>query len=100
MSKANVTGATVTVNGKLFAFPFEYAPQQGLKGPSVVPVRPDEQASLVVEVQGPVAKPAFAFSATTYTFDETLAADESLVCRDGCTWKVIVTATGKARRHS
>ena len=32
------------------------------------------------------------------TFDETLAADESLVCRDGRTWKVVVTATGKARR--
>ena len=57
-----------------------------------------EKASLVVEVQGPVAKPAFAFGATTYTFDETLAADESLVCRDGRTWKVVVSATGKARR--
>ena len=32
------------------------------------------------------------------TFNETLAADESLVCRDGHTWKVVVTATGKARR--
>ena len=78
--------------------PFEYAPQQGLKGPSVVPVRLGEQASLVVEVQGPVVKPTLTFGATTYTFDETLAADESLVCRDGRTWKVVVTATGKARR--
>ena len=78
--------------------PFEYAPQEGLKGPSVVPVRPGEKASLVVEVQGPVAKPTFTFSTTSCTFDETLAADESLVCRDGRTWKVVVTATGKARR--
>ena len=74
------------------------APQQGLKGPSVVPVRPGEKASLVVEVQGPVAKPTLAFGTTSCTFDETLAADESLVCRDGRTWKVVVTATGKARR--
>ena len=78
--------------------PFEYAPQQGLKGPSVVPVRPGEKASLVVEVQGPVAKPTLTFGTTSCTFDETLAADESLVCRDGRTWKVVVTATGKARR--
>ena len=78
--------------------PFEYAPQQGLAGPSVVPVRPGERASLVVEVQGPVAKPTFTFNQTAYTFDETLATDESLVCRDGRTWKVVVTATGKARR--
>ena len=78
--------------------PFEYAPQQGLAGPSVVPVRPGEKASLVVEVQGPVAKPTFTFNQTAYTFDETLATDESLVCRDGRTWKVVVTATGKARR--
>ena len=78
--------------------PFEYAPQEGLKGPSVVPVRPGEKASLVVEVQGPVAKPTLAFGTTSCTFDETLAADESLVCRDGRTWKVVVTATGKVRR--
>jgi len=78
--------------------PFEYAPQEGLKGPSVVPVRPGEKASLVVEVQGPVAKPTFTFGNTAYAFDETLAADESLVCRDGRTWKVVVTATGKERR--
>jgi hypothetical protein len=78
--------------------PFEYAPQQGLAGPSVLPVRPGEKASLVVEVQGPVAKPTFTFGNTVCTFDETLAADESLVCRDGRTWKVVVTATGKSRR--
>ena len=78
--------------------PFEYAPQHGLKGPSVLPVRPGEKASLVVEVQGPVAKPTLAFGKTVCAFDETLAADESLVCRDGRTWKVVVTATGKARR--
>ena len=78
--------------------PFEYAPQQGLTGPSVLPVRPGEKASLVVEVQGPVAKPTFAFGKTVCAFDETLAADESLVCRDGRTWKVVVTATGKERR--
>ena len=78
--------------------PFEYAPQQGLKGPSVVPVRPGEKASLVVEVQGPVTKPTFTFNQTACMFDETLAADESLVCRDGRTWKVVETATGKERR--
>ena len=78
--------------------PFEYAPQQGLAGPSVLPVRPGESASLVVEVQGPVAKPTLTFGKTGCTFDETLAADESLVCRDGRTWKVVVTATGKSRR--
>ena len=78
--------------------PFEYAPHLGLKGPSVVPVRPGEKASLVVEVQGPVAKPTFTFGTTSCTLDETLAADESLVCRDGRTWKVVITATGKARR--
>ena len=78
--------------------PFEYAPQQGLKGPSVVPVRPGEKASLVVEVQGPVAKPTLTFGNTVCTFAETLAADESLVCRDGRAWKVVMTATGKARR--
>ena len=78
--------------------PFEYAPQQGLTGPSVLPVRPGESASLVVEVQGPVAKPTLTFGNTVCTFDETLAADESLVCRDGRTWKVVVAATGKARR--
>ena len=78
--------------------PFEYAPQQGLVCPSVLPVRPGEKASLVVEVQGPVAKPTFTFGKTVCTFDETLAADESLMCRDGRTWKVVVTATGKERR--
>ena len=78
--------------------PFEYAPQQGLAGPSVLPVRPGESASLVVEVQGPVAKPTLTFGKTVCTFDETLAADESLVCRDGRTWKVVVTASGKSRR--
>ncbi len=78
--------------------PFEYAPRRGLKGPMVVPVRPGERASLVVEVQGPVAKPTFSFGQTACTFEATLAADESLVCRDGCAWKVVVTATGKERR--
>ena len=78
--------------------PFEYAPQEGLKGPSVVPVRPGEKASLAVEVQGPVANPALALGGTTCAFNETLAADESLVCRDGRTWKVVTTATGKERR--
>ena len=78
--------------------PFEYAPHRGLVGPSILPVRPDETAMPVVEVQGPVAKPALAFGKTVCTFDETLAEDESLVCRDGRRWKVVATATGKTRR--
>jgi len=45
-----------------------------------------------------VAKPTLTFGKAACTFDETLAADESLVCRDGRTWKVVVTATGKVRR--
>lgn len=78
--------------------PFEYAPQRGLVGPSVLPVRPGESAALVVEVQGPVAKPALAFGKTVCAFDETLAEDESLVCRDGRALKVIETRSGKVRR--
>ena len=63
-----------------------------------MPVRPGERASLAVEVQGPVANPALVFGGTTCAFNGTLAADESLVCRDGRTWKVVVTATGKPHR--
>ena len=57
-----------------------------------------ESAALVVEVQGPVAKPALAFGKTSCAFDETLAEDESLVCRDGRTWKTVETRSGKTRR--
>ena len=99
---AFVTRLTPTMRKELRyepEMPFEYAPARGLESPRTLAVRPGERAKLSVEIFGPCARPSLAFGGnaeqTVSSFATEIAADEKLVCRDGATWTVIKTGTGK-----
>jgi len=83
--------------------PFEYAPSKGLSGPAVLPVRPGERALLSFEIVGPVENPTFRFKRLFGLMSDTcvvpvkVAADETLVCRDGKRWQLKEAKAGKIR---
>ena len=85
-----------------------YAPAKGFDGKATVAVRPGEEASLSVEVVGPVKRPALGWTRGgergSVTFEADVAAEQMLLCENGCDWKVVnakdwsVVAEGRLAR--
>ena len=70
-----------------------YAPAKGFDGKVTVAVRPGEEASLSVEVVGPVKRPALGWTRGgergSVTFETDVAAEQMLLCENGSDWKVV-----------
>ena len=74
--------------------PFVYAPSKGFAGKLELPVRPDEEAMLDIDILGPVDKPSFSwksgwFGRTAVEFPVSVGKEQILICRNGTDWKVV-----------
>ena len=70
-----------------------YAPSKGFDGKATLAVRPGEEASLMLEVMGPVCRPVLKWKRGSVrgsaVFDAVVSTNQMLVCENGQDWKVV-----------